>query len=72
MREIQFYSILEGSEEFGYGGSAVNSKPTTLPDVAERDCPDCDGTGWFVMPDDTKEIDIRCKGTGRVNFNLPM
>lgn len=72
MREIQFYSILEGCEEFGYGGSCQDLKPTVLPDVAERRCPDCDGTGWFSLPNNRLERDVRCKGTGRVLINLPM
>ena len=60
---MEFYAVLDDCR---------NLRPTAMPDVAERDCPDCAGTGKFPMPDDTLEPCVRCKETGRVLLNLPM
>ena len=33
-------------------------------------CRDCDGTGWFEMPDDTLVPCVVCKNTGREPVTL--
>ena len=37
---------------------------------AKIGCPDCDGTGIFLMPDDTGEMCVMCKGTGYLYANV--
>lgn len=37
---------------------------------AKIDCEDCDGTGQFHMPDNSFELCICCKGTGKVDVTL--
>jgi len=35
-----------------------------------RPCPDCDGSGIFLLPDNTECKCNTCKGSGRIYFNV--
>lgn len=45
-------------------------QPDIIRGYQVRPCPDCDGTGLFLMPDDTKEKCNTCKGKGKLYLNV--